>query len=32
MQNFASFDLDGKIMLDSGATVSMGGVDPLQSI
>ena len=25
MQNFASFDLDGKFILDSGATMSMGG-------
>ena len=32
MQNFASVDLDGKIMLDSGATMSMGGVVPLQNI
>ena len=27
LQNFASFDLQGKFILDSGATMSMGGVD-----
>ena len=32
LQNFASFDLDGKFILDSGATMSMGGVDLLQRI
>ena len=32
LQNFASFDLDGKFILDSGATMSMGGVDSLQRI
>ena len=32
MQNFASFDLDEKFILHSGATVSMGGVDLLQKI
>ena len=32
MQNFASFDFDGKFILDSGATMSMGGVDLLQRI
>ena len=30
LQNFASFDLQGKFILDSGATMSMGGVDLLQ--
>ena len=30
LQNFASFDLQGKFILDSGATMSMGGVDFLQ--
>ena len=30
MQIFASFDLDGKFVLDSGATMSMVGVDLLQ--
>ena len=30
LQNFASFDLQGKFVLDSGATMSMGGVDLLQ--
>ena len=32
LQNFASFDLDGKFILDSGATMSMGGVDLLRRI
>ena len=32
LQNFASVDLDGKFFLDSGATISMGGVDLLQRI
>ena len=32
MQNVASFDLDRKFILDSGATTSMGGVDLLQRI
>ena len=32
LQNFASFDLDGKFILDSGATMSTGGVDLLQRI
>ena len=32
LQNFASFDLQGKFILDSGATMSMGGVDLLQKI
>ena len=27
LQNFVSFDLDAKFILDSGATMSMGGVD-----
>ena len=27
LQNFASYDLEGKFILDSGATMSMGGVD-----
>ena len=31
-RNFASFDIDGKFILDSGATMSMGGVDLLQRI
>ena len=30
LQNFPSFDLQGKFILDSGATMSMGGVDLLQ--
>ena len=30
LQNFASFDLQRKFSLDSGATISMGGVDLLQ--
>ena len=30
LQNFASFDLQGKFILDSGATMSMGSVDLLQ--
>ena len=32
MQNFGSFDIDGKFILASGATMSMGGVDLLQRI
>ena len=32
LQSFASFDLDGRSVLDSGATMSMGGVDVLQRI
>ena len=32
LQNFDSFDLDGKFILDSGATMSLGGVDLLQRI
>ena len=32
LQSFASFDLDGRSILDSGATMSMGGVDVLQRI
>ena len=32
MVNFASFEFDGKFILDSGATMSMGGVDLLQKI
>ena len=29
LQNFANFDLEGKFILDSGAKMSMGGVDLL---
>ena len=32
LQNFVSFDNDRKFILDSGATMSMGGVDLLQRI
>ena len=32
LQNLASFDLDGKFILDSGATMSMGDVDLLQRV
>ena len=32
LQNFVSFDLDGKFVLDCGATMSMRGVDLLQRI
>ena len=32
LQNFANFNLEGKFILDSGATIAMGGVDLLQKI
>ena len=32
LQYFASFDLDGKFILDSGATMSMGSADLLQRV
>ena len=32
LQIFSSFDLDGQFILDSGATMSMGGVDLLQRV